>query len=174
MTEPNDRSPAPGEAASSLPGRLLGPYLALLFRWALGVIFIVASWDKILHPLAFAQSISHYRIVPLALINGMAICLPWIELCCGLLLLLGVGIRANLIVVTALLLVFIAAILSAMRRKLDISWGCFSVEAAAHPMTRWTLYWDIVWTAMSLHTLIFDRALLSLPSLLRRTRGCKK
>jgi putative oxidoreductase len=152
----------------SLTRRLLGPYLAWLFRVALGVIFIVASLDKIAHPEAFAASISHYRIVPLAAINVMAICLPWIEICCGVMLVLGLGVRACLLAIDGMLVVFIAAILWALHRKLDISCGCFTTDASAHHMTRWTLTWDIIWLAMGIHALILDRQLLSLRALWRR------
>lgn len=146
-----------------LLGRLLGPYLGWAFRVALGVVFIFAAAPKIADPLGFAKSIANYHLVPDALINAMAITLPWIELCCGLALVLGLSPRANLLAVEALLLVFIVAIVSAMSRGLDISCGCFSTATAeSASMTRWTLTWDIIWLAMGLHALIFDRPLLSL------------
>jgi len=109
--------------------------------------------------------------VSLHAVNAIAICLPWIELCCGALLVLGVGVRANLLVVNGMLAAFIVAIVSALHRHLDISCGCFSTDASAHSMTRWTLYWDIIWLAMGLHAMIFDRGLLSLPAAFRPARG---
>jgi uncharacterized membrane protein YphA (DoxX/SURF4 family) len=149
--------------------RLLGEQLAWVFRVTLGVVFIVASLDKIAHPEAFAAGIANYHMVPLGLINLMAICLPWIEVVCGLLLVLGLWTRANLLVVNALLVVFIVAIVSALRRGLDISCGCFTTDPGAHAMTRWTLYWDIIWLGMGLHAMVLDRNLLSVTRLLRRT-----
>ncbi len=163
-----DDAPGGGLARVGLAGRLLGPWLAVLFRVGLGAVFVVASLDKIAHPEAFARSISYYRMVPLAAINLMAICLPWIELGCGALLILGLATRANLLVINVLLAVFIVAILSAMRRHLDISCGCFSTDPSSHTMTRATLTWDIVWLAMGLHALFLDRGHLSLGGLLRR------
>ncbi|MBW2734486.1 MAG: DoxX family membrane protein [Deltaproteobacteria bacterium] len=148
------------------PGaRLLGPYLAWLFCVALGVVFIVAGVPKIIDPLGFAHSIANYHLVPDTLINAMAITLPWIEVCCGLGLILGLSVRANLLVVEAMLMVFIGAILSAMSRELDISCGCFTAASAdtAH-MTRATLYWDIIWLVMGLHALIFYKPMLSVRS----------
>jgi uncharacterized membrane protein YphA (DoxX/SURF4 family) len=151
--------------------KLLGPQLAWLFRVTLGVVFIVASLDKVAHPDAFAVSIANYRLVPQGLINAMAICLPWIELVAGACLVLGLWSRANLLVVELLLAVFIAAISIALARDLDISCGCFTTDSAAHSMSRWTLYWDIIWLGMGLHALLFDRDLLSLGRLLRRRRA---
>jgi len=149
---------------------LLGPWLAWLFRVALGLVFIVASLDKVAHPGRFAVSIANYHLVPQAAINLMAITLPWVELLCGALLVLGLWHRAGLLLVLAMLGVFITAITIALQRDLDISCGCFTTDPAAHGMTRWTLYWDIIWFAMGLHALSLDRGLLSIKRLLRRTK----
>jgi len=153
-----------------LPGwrELLGPWLAWAFRVGLGLVFIVASLDKVAHPEAFARSIANYHLVPQEGINLMAICLPWIELICGLLLVVGLQVRANLLVIWALLALFIGAIGLALHHGYDISCGCFSTDPKAHAMTRWTLYWDIVWLAMATHALAFDRGYLSLAKLWRR------
>lgn len=147
---------------------VLGPWLAWVFRVALGVVFIWASLDKIADPEAFAWNISHYRMVPQGLINLMAVGLPWIEIVCGVCLVLGLWVRPALLAVNGMLVVFIVAILSALSRDLDISCGCFSTDPAAHSMTRWTLYWDIIWLAMGLHALLLDRGVLSVTRLLRR------
>jgi len=143
-------------------------WLAWVFRVALGVVFIVASLDKVAHPDQFAVSIANYHLVPHALINLMAICLPWVELLTGACLVLGLWTRPGLLVIDALLAVFIVAIIVALRRDLDISCGCFSTDPAAHGMTRWTLYWDIMWLGMGLHAMAFDAGLLSVTSLFRR------
>jgi putative oxidoreductase len=151
---------------------LFGPYLAMAFRVALGVIFIVAAWPKIAEPAKFAENIANYHLLPDDLINAMAICLPWIELICGAALVLGLNVRANLIVINAMLVVFIIAISMAIARGLDISCGCFSVATEkTQTMTRWTLYWDIIWLAMGVHAMIFYRPLLSLKKLLNVLGG---
>ena len=151
--------------------RFFGPYLAALFRVALGVIFVVASWDKIADPLAFAHTIANYHLLPLSLINLLAICLPWVELVCGFALILGLASRSNLLAIGGMLLMFIAAIGSALWRKLDISCGCFSTgNVAAATMTRWTLYWDVIWLMMAIHAFRFDRGVGAISSLLFRKR----
>lgn len=149
---------------------VLGPYLAVVFRLTLGVVFVVASLDKLSDPGAFARSIANYRILPHSTVNLLAICLPWVEVLCGLTLTLGLFTRASLLVVDGLLAVFIVAIVSALRRDLDIACGCFTSDPGAHGMTRWTLYWDIAWLAMGLHALVLDRGLLALPGLWRTRR----
>jgi len=155
----------------SFPDRrqLLGPWLAWAFRVTLGVVFIVASTSKIADPRAFAVSIANYHLVPTELINLMAICLPWVEMICGAALVLGVGVRPNLLVIEGLLLIFIVAISLAMYRQLDISCGCFApATPSAATMTRWTLIWDVIWLLMGVHALIWDRELLAISRLWRR------
>jgi uncharacterized membrane protein YphA (DoxX/SURF4 family) len=156
---------APPQAALS---RRWPPWLAWGFRVALGVIFIVAALPKVARPDQFAWSIAHYHLLPDRWINLTAIVLPWIELLCGAMLVLGLAIRANLLLIVGMLAVFIAAIASAMVRNLDISCGCFAPGPEAASITRWTLYWDIIWLLMGVAALIWDRERLSLAALWAR------
>jgi uncharacterized membrane protein YphA (DoxX/SURF4 family) len=61
----------------------------IALRLFLGLVFVYASFDKILRPAAFAEIIYNYQILPEALINFTSIFLPWLELHLGLLLILG-------------------------------------------------------------------------------------
>lgn len=152
-------------------GRALGyPPAILCLRVALGVVFIVASIDKIQNPGAFAENIANYRIVPYPLIHALAITLPWLEILTGGLLVLGVWTRANAAIALGLLLVFVAAISQALIRSLDISCGCFVTSPSAHRMTRWTLYWDLIWIGWATLILLYDRGLFSAASLFRDYR----
>ncbi len=100
------------------------PAVGLLARLVVGGIFVMYAADKIAAPSDFAMSIERYELLPLALVNLMAIVLPWIELVVGLFLLAGVRLRASATVAAALLVVFIGAIASAMARGLEINCGC--------------------------------------------------
>jgi hypothetical protein len=66
-----------------------------------------------------------------------------------------------------LLLVFVFAISQALLRDLDISCGCFVTSPAAHRMTRWTLYWDLIWLAWAAIVFFYDRGRFSVLSLFR-------
>ena len=103
-------------------------WLSLLCRVGVGGVFIWASIDKLAHPGAFATAISHYRLVPVALLHAFAMLLPVVEAVAGLALVLGWRRRGAALVCTALLVVFLAAIASALARGLDISCGCFHTD----------------------------------------------
>ena len=78
----------------------------------------------------FAQDVVNYHVPPRALANTVAITLPWIELLAGGLLIVGVWKRASAWVITAMMIVFLAAIGWAVAHGYDIRCGCFgTVEA---------------------------------------------
>jgi len=103
-------------------------FVFLAIRIVLGVVFIWASIDKIAHPAGFAEAIYNYRMLPHWTINLMAIIMPWLELICGILLIVGVLWRGSAFMIGVLLAVFIVALSSALIRGLDISCGCFTVD----------------------------------------------
>jgi uncharacterized membrane protein YphA (DoxX/SURF4 family) len=107
---------------------LSNKYFLLALRLLLGVVFIYASIDKILKPEGFAQAIYNYRMMPHVAINLMAIVMPWLELICGVLIVIGVFVRGSALLIGFMLLVFVIAISFALVRGLDISCGCFRVE----------------------------------------------
>jgi putative oxidoreductase len=67
-------------------------------------------------------------MLPDAVINFMALTLPWLEIICGSLIIAGVFVRGSALLIAFMLLVFIIAISFALVRGLDISCGCFSQE----------------------------------------------
>jgi uncharacterized membrane protein YphA (DoxX/SURF4 family) len=103
-------------------------YVIFAIRLVLGFVFIYASIDKIAHPGAFAENIYNYRMLPHWAINFMALVMPWLELICGVLIVVGVFLRGSAFMIGVMLGVFIIAISAALVRGLDISCGCFSVE----------------------------------------------
>lgn len=100
------------------------PLLCVGARLVVGGIFVMYAVDKIAAPADFAVNIERYDLLPLAVVNLMAILLPWIELLVGIFLLAGVRLQASAVIAAGLLLIFIAAIASAMARGLEINCGC--------------------------------------------------
>ena len=93
-------------------------------RLVLGVVFIYASYDKILDPSKFARDISNYHFVPFGLENTVAIILPWLELFLGIGIVLGIYIDGNTLLSAFLLLLFNFLIFQAMVRGFNIECGC--------------------------------------------------
>ncbi len=104
-------------------------WLTVRVQIALGVIFVAAALPKIVDPPSFAHMIYNYKLVPWALINPMALVMPWIELLCGLALVLGIWKGTARTIIGVLLVVFVAAISINLARGNAIDCGCFDVTA---------------------------------------------
>ena len=117
--------------------------LAIGLRLLLGAVFLLASYDKILHPQAFAQAVYNYQILPDGLVNLAAMILPWLELLLGVCLIGGVWLPGATLVGTGLLALFIGALVYNQIRGLDIHCGCFSSESTDGPAGLWTLARDL-------------------------------
>lgn len=100
-------------------------------RIILGALFMYASFDKMANPQAFADIINNYRILPLQLVNPLAIFLPWIEFITGLFLITGKWVKGSLLLYSTLLVIFIIGLTQSLIRGLDISCGCFSVKPSS-------------------------------------------
>jgi uncharacterized membrane protein YphA (DoxX/SURF4 family) len=131
--------------------------LVLACRLILGGVFIYASLDKLMHPDAFAQAIHNYRMVPPALLHMMAHYLPALEMVTGVLLVLGVWRRGATLLIAGMVLVFIAAIATALSRGLDISCGCFHTDGG-HGVGMSLLLRDIVLLVLCLPPLLAKQA----------------
>jgi uncharacterized membrane protein YphA (DoxX/SURF4 family) len=138
-------------------------WLSVPARWYLGVLFVGAAWHKILVPHSFAVDVATYGILPLGLVNLMAITLPWIEIVAGIMLLIGFRSRTAALLVAGMMLVFIAALAIALARGLDMSCGCFASQGAAEDPISWlTVMRDLAWLALSLLVLFGDRGRIGL------------
>ena len=100
------------------------PIFILFTRIVLGIIFIVASIDKIIDPASFARDIANYHVVPYGLENTIAIFLPWLELFIGLSLIFGFMVDGASLISGVLLILFILIIFQATTRGFNIECGC--------------------------------------------------
>ncbi len=105
-------------------------YLKITLRIVLGLVFIFASLDKIANPQAFADIVMNYQLLPGTLITPVAIFLPWLELVCGLAIVLDILSRGAVLMVSGLLTLFMAALLYNLIMGLDVACGCFSTSSA--------------------------------------------
>ena len=105
----------------------------------IGALFVYAGAVKALEPVRFAGDIENYHILPWSVGVRLAFYLPWLEILCGLALILRRLYSGALVLVLALMLVFIGASISAKARGLDISCGCFG-----HVSDRLSFAWHLV------------------------------
>jgi uncharacterized membrane protein YphA (DoxX/SURF4 family) len=108
------------------------------FAWRIvgllvGAVFIFAGLTKIvdfqpfrvLDPMDFARDIDNYKILPWWMSVQLALYLPWLEIICGIALVLRRLYSGALALLLALLVVFIGASFAAKARGIDITCGCF-------------------------------------------------
>ncbi|HTW83195.1 MAG TPA: MauE/DoxX family redox-associated membrane protein [Candidatus Sulfotelmatobacter sp.] len=108
----------------------------LILRVALGAIFIVAGASKIGHAAFFAAQIAGFRILPQAVVAPLALVLPFLEVLLGAYLVVGLFTRQAAWIAALLLLIFDAAIASAVVRGMAIDCGCFGPSDAT--LTTWS------------------------------------
>jgi uncharacterized membrane protein YphA (DoxX/SURF4 family) len=99
--------------------------ILLVFRLAVGGVFIWAGLLKILDPLEFAQNIANYRVFSRDLSLLAAIVLPWFEILCGVLVIFGIFRSASSLLLSGLLAAFLVLITVTIFRGLDVDCGCF-------------------------------------------------
>jgi len=109
---------------------LSSPWLTVRVQIALGAIFVAASIPKLIDPPSFAHMIYNYRIIPGALLNVMALGMPWLEMLCGLALILGIWRRSAASIIGAMLLAFIIALSINLSRDNAVNCGCFDLTSA--------------------------------------------
>jgi uncharacterized membrane protein YphA (DoxX/SURF4 family) len=107
------------------PRSVLESILLLAVRLTLAGVFGFAAWSKLTNPQSFADAVKAFRILPDHLTTLATFTLPWAELICALLLLLGFSARAAALVLAIQLAAFIAGIISVMARHLAVECGCF-------------------------------------------------
>ncbi len=103
-------------------------YFLLLSRLLLGVVFIIASIDKINTPEIFALNVEAYKLMPVFFVNLAALIIPWLELVCGIFLIGGYYVRPSSLLLSGLCVLFIIALTAALFRGLQIDCGCFGTE----------------------------------------------
>lgn len=137
--------------------------IALITRIYIGFVFISACYHKIISPQSFALDIAVYQILPLSLINLMAIILPWIELGSGITIILGFKTKASAFLICGMMVMFIIALIIALSKGLDISCGCFASSGIeSDPISYKTVFRDLIWLIMGVYILLLDKNPLGL------------
>ena len=107
--------------------------VAWILRLLLGGTFVVAAATKIADPAEFVAAIHHFRLLPYPAALILGLYLPWLELVCGLAVLVRWRERAATWLPLLLTVVFVGALASALARGLDLSCGCFGHATTTLP-----------------------------------------
>jgi uncharacterized membrane protein YphA (DoxX/SURF4 family) len=100
----------------------------LLARAVLGLTFIYMGGHKLGDPVDFLKLIRQYQMLPETppiFLNSSAIVLPWLEIVCGVALLVGLRFRGAAACIAIMLCVFTPAILLRALRMLSDNGGSF-------------------------------------------------
>lgn len=104
-------------------------------RWLCAAVFGLAAWGKLSDPLAFADSIAAYGLVPWRPgITLLALVLPVLEILLAALMVTGWWRRPAVLGLGGLTSIFTLALLSASVRGLNIDCGCFGGALPAMPV----------------------------------------
>jgi uncharacterized membrane protein YphA (DoxX/SURF4 family) len=124
-----------GRKGDGIVGRiktlLHNDYLNLVVRLFVGIVFIYASIDKIADPGQFARIVYNYHMLPGSLINIFALILPWVEMICGISLILGIYKEGSVLIFNLMVLAFIIGISVNIIRGVNLECGCFTVSSKA-------------------------------------------
>jgi len=130
--------------------------MIFVFRLVLAATFLVSSFGKFV-------DIRHYSVAlvynldilpgPLAIAFGWA--LPFIELACGIFLLLGVLTRLSAFGVVLMSISFLITKIILLLRGTDVDCGCFG--AIGSTMASWSIYLDPILLLLSLTILFASR-----------------
>jgi uncharacterized membrane protein YphA (DoxX/SURF4 family) len=101
------------------------PLILWIIRIAVGGVFIWAGLLKVIDPLGFAQDIANYRIVSRDLSFLIALVLPWLEILCGILVIIGIYRASSSFLLSGLLSLFLVLITVTLIRGIDVDCGCF-------------------------------------------------
>ena len=133
-------------------------WIEMTARLLLGIIFIYASYHKILAPEEFAKIVYGYGLFPSVTINLIAIIIPFIELVTGIALIIGIYTRPAAIIVIGMLSAFIIAISINIIRGHEFDCGCFSSDTSQAANSAWqTLGRDIIFMMLGIYIFAYGQ-----------------
>jgi uncharacterized membrane protein YphA (DoxX/SURF4 family) len=95
-------------------------WICRIGRFLLGAVFVYSALAKLASPQDFADKIAAYQILPVSVINLLAMGLPLFELACGMCVLSGFYLRMGALGLLGMLTIFVGALVIAALRGLSV------------------------------------------------------
>jgi uncharacterized membrane protein YphA (DoxX/SURF4 family) len=133
-----------GQSARTTTGWL---WISTAARLGLATVWLVAGGLKVGDLAESGRAVNAYRLFPYEMAKVIGAAQPFLEIALGLLLLVGLAVRLSAGISAGLLVIFIAGIVSAWARGLQIDCGCFStggeLGAGQSPQYGWDIARDV-------------------------------
>ena len=146
------------------------PLFRLVLRVALGSVFIVSGFEKLMSPAQnFAAVIEKFEIIQGPTASALAFTMPWAELLGGILFVLGLWTTASLSALWLMNTLFLGVLASALARKLPLDQcGCFGKQVSI-PLPVMLALDAALWALFLLSFLLRRKPVPSLDSFFERT-----
>ena len=141
-------------------------YAACVYRFAVGITFIISGASKLPERAAFVDEVAEFELLPDALARVYGTALPWVEIIIGSLLVIGLvsRIAAGIGILTALSLVIANSVV--LYRGINMECGCFG--DLAELQTRDAIIIDVLLLIFSFLIIVKKGNFLSLDSIVFR------
>ncbi|MGC0364732.1 putative membrane protein YphA (DoxX/SURF4 family) [Rhodococcus sp. 27YEA15] len=139
--------------------------VSLLARLGLAAVWLISGVIKFVDPVQTKIAVRGYQLLPESLVGPVATALPLIEIVLGLLILVGLAVRACAGASVLVLAALVATIISAWARGLSIDCGCFGGGGAAD-VDGWDYLQEILrdlgFIALAVWLVVFPRSPVAL------------
>ena len=146
------------------------PWISTVARLGLAAVFLTAGLLKVDDLAASGRAVNAYRLFSYDTAKVIGAVQPFLEIALGLLLLIGLAVRLSAAIAALLLVIFIAGIVSAWARGLQIDCGCFSkggeLAPGQHPNYLWDILRDVGLLVVAVFLLMTPRTRISVDSFL--------
>ncbi|MDP9168285.1 MAG: thioredoxin domain-containing protein, partial [Actinomycetota bacterium] len=115
------------------------PWASTVVRLVLGAVWLWAGLSKLHTPRSFVQTVRAYDATPEWLSRGIGYGLPILEVCLGVLLILGAAVRLAAAMSGVLFVVFLVGVAQAGARGIKLQCGCFGGGGQTAGTTTYTL-----------------------------------
>lgn len=145
-------------------------WVGMAARLIIGAVWIWAAWSKLGNPRGFVQAVRAYDATPEWLSKAIGYGLPVLEICLGILLVLGIVVRAAAATSAVLFVVFLIGVVQADVRGIKLSCGCFGGGGITLGNTQYTLdiLRDIGLLILAVYLVVWPVTRLSLDEFLAR------